>query len=355
MKMKPHLFAAPFLALVLLGQGCLGGAPAAGPDGGVYRTRDSGLTWAQMKLLNLDTKIGSIANVASVTAAVDPQDPSTIYLGTNENGLLYSSNDGESWSQMKDKGLSAGKVQAVAVDPANKCVVYAAIGYRLFKTQNCLRDWNLVYSDSRTNIAITSLIIDWHNSNIVYFGTSAGDVFRSDNAATSWRAVQRVEENKINAIAMDPRDSRVIYVATEGSGIQKSSDGGANWERIYDQLKDFSQARASRLVVVDPNLANRVYIVAKYGILRSDDAGATWTALTLPTPPSSVDIKTFAVRPEDSRQLVYATDNAVVFSVDGGVTWNSKKLPTKRTVSFLMYDHATPEGLFLGASIAKSQ
>jgi photosystem II stability/assembly factor-like uncharacterized protein len=278
-----------------------------------------------------------------------------IYLGTNENELLFSKNAGDSWSQVKDKGLSFGRVQAVAVDPKDKCVVYVAMGYRLFKTQNCMRDWNLVYSDSRTTIAITSVVIDWYNPSVIYFGTSAGDVSRSDNAATSWRPVLRVDGSKINSIAMDPRDSHNLFVATDGGGIQKTTDGGATWTRIYDQLKDFDRARASRQVVVDPNLANRAYLVAKYGILRSDDGGATWTGLTLPTPPSSVDIKTFAVHPQDSKQLVYATDNAVVFSVDGGVTWNSKKLPTKRLISFLIYDGATPEGLFLGASVAKSQ
>lgn len=347
-------FLVPFVALFLLGQGCGGSTPPAGLDGGVYRTKDAGVTWKQLKVLNLGTKLGSIADVGTVTMAVDPQDSMAVYVGTVQNGLLYSLDGGESWQQAK--GLTTGKVNAIAVDPKDKCMVYAAKANAIIKTSNCSRDWNQVYFDSRTDIAFTALAIDWYTSNILYAGTSDGDIFRSDDSGQSWRRLDRVDAIRISAIAIDPRDSRTLYASTEGAGILKSTDGGATpFTRITKPFADYDSARRAHAVIVDPNLAGTLYTISKYGIIQSLDAGATWAPMKLPTPSGAVDIKALAISPKDSKQLVYATDASIVFSVDGGKTWTPKKLPTARGVSSMLFDRAAEPSLFLGVSPPKAK
>jgi photosystem II stability/assembly factor-like uncharacterized protein len=346
-----YAFLASVCALFLLGQGCLGSKPAAGLDGGVYRTHDNGVQWKQLKILNLGSKLGSIADLGTVSMAVDPEDPLAVYVGTTENGLIYSLDGGESW--MPAKGLSIGRVNAIAIDPKDKCTVYAASANQIFKTTNCSRDWNRAFFDPRTDKVFTALAIDWFNSNILYAGTSEGDLFRSDDGGSSWRVSQRVDGVRINTISIDPRDSRMVYVATNGSGVLKTKDGGATWERIVQQLQDYDSARRPSRVVLDPKVAGVVYNVSKYGLLRSDDAGATWKPLTLPTPAGSVDIKAFVIHPKDSRLLIYATDTSIVFSIDGGATWTPKKLPTTRGVSSLIYDSSADPSLYLGVAPQK--
>ncbi len=337
----------------LLGQGCLGSSqPATGPDGGVYRTKNAGQEWTQAKTLNLDTKLGSIANVVTVSMAFDPQDPTTMYLGTNENGLLLSTNGGDSWNQIK--GLTAGRINAIAVDAKDKCTVYVASGNRLWKTTNCFRDVAQIYTDTRPTVVFTSVVADWFNSQVLYLATSEGDILKTENAGMSWRAAHRVEGTRIHMLTMDPRDSRLLYAATAGSGLLKSVDGGTSWTAIKDQLTDFDRARSAYIVSLDPKNAGVVYLVAKHGVLKSDDAGATWKALTLPTPASAVDIRAFAIHPNDPRGLVYATDTAIVFSADSGSTWTSKKLPTRRGVTFLEFNREPLPALFLGTSAPKN-
>ena len=249
--------------------------------------------------------------------------------------------------------MTIGRIAAIAVSSKDKCTVFAARSNQIFKTENCSRDWNQVYFDPRTDKRFTSLVVDWYNPRIVFAGTSDGDIVRSEDGGTSWRVVHRVDGVAINTLAMDPRDSRTLYAATNGSGIGKTSDGGQTWTMIRQPFQDFDFARRPVAVVVDPSLANTVYNVSKYGLLRSDDGGVTWTALKLPTPPGTIDIRAFAIHPKDSRQLVYATDASVVWSVDGGQTWTPKKLPTTRGVSFLLYDKAADPTLFFGAAPPK--
>lgn len=336
-------------ALVLLGQGCGGGSTkTAGPDGGIYRTSDGGDTWRQLQVINIGSKRASIANMGIVTMAVDPQDPKTVYAGTVENGVIFSTDGGESWQPAT--GLSVGRVNAIAVDIKDKCTVYATLANQIMKTTTCARDWTRIYYDPRTDKSFTTLVSDWYNPQVVYAGTNDGDILRSENAGESWRVVHRVEGIRINQLVMDPRDSRILYGATQGSGIVKTVDGGQTWTSIRKQLEAFENSRRTNLIVLDPNNANRLFTISKYGILKSDDGGAVWTALKLPTPPGDVDMKAMAVHPKDPKRIVYATNKAVIWSVDGGQTWTSKKLPTARGAAFMVYDKAEMPSLYLGAS-----
>lgn len=343
----------PLLALSLTGAGCfgLGGSTPAVADGGVFKTTDDAVKWEQLKVLNLDTQIGSTVQLGTVTASFDPQDPAAIYVGTAENGLMYTTNSGASWQLAN--GLSKGRVNGIVVDAKDKCTVYALRLNQVQKTSTCGREWAEAWAHPKADTVITAIAGDWYNSKTLYIGTSEGDILRSDDGAATWRPIYHVDNTRINDLKVDPQDSRVVYAATNGAGLAKSIDGGATWIEIRKQLQEFQYARTPKFLVLDPSVRDRVYHISKYGLLVSDDAGATWKAVTLPTPPQSTEIVSFIVDPKNPKHLVYATASAYVTSRDGGVTWGSKKLPTTRGVAWMGFDKETPPALLLGAAPAK--
>lgn len=336
----------PVLAIAIMGQGCFGGGQSqGGPDGGLYRSTDME-SWMQLTTLNLGTQLGSIANVGMSSLALDPQDPGALYAGTVQNGLIYSLDGGESWNN--PDGLSKGEVVAIAVHPENKCVVYAARLNQIMKTENCHRDWEEAFFDARTDKRFTSIAIDWFNPSVVYATTNDGDIVRSTNNGETWNVVHRVDGVNLKNISIDPHDSRIVYVSAYGRGILKTTDGGQNWEEIRDPLTEIdSNLRRSNLIVPDPNTEGRLYHISDYGIARSDDAGASWQALTLPSPPNSVDILAFAIHPTDPKRLVYGTESSIVFSADAGLTWTSRRSPTSRAPDTLLYDMSETPRLYL--------
>lgn len=350
-------FVIPVLALVLLGQGCLGiggSSSPTGPDGGVWKTGDRGQTWVNKRALVQGPKVTAAAAGFSVVAmAFDPQDNGTIYLATNEHGLVYSTDAGESWQH--SKGLAAGRISAVAVDAKNKCTVYATGGNKIFKTQTCGRDWAQIFFDPQTAKQITQIVVDWFNPTILYAGTSEGDIFKSTDAGVSWRVSKRVEGTPISALVMDPRDSRLVYAGTQGSGIWKTLDGGATWVQIQKQFgEEFRDARRATQVVVDPKTPNLIYVVSKYGIIKSTDQGETWTALTLTSPPGTVQIASMAIDATDSKKIVYTGPTTLTLSTDGGATWTAKKLPTTKGGTALLIDPKNGNTMYLGtAPVAK--
>jgi photosystem II stability/assembly factor-like uncharacterized protein len=228
--------------------------------------------------------------------AFDPQDSSTVYAGTAANGLAYSLDGGDSWQLAK--GLNTGKVNSVAVDPKNKCTVYAARANEIYKTETCGRDWTKVFYDPRTDKQFTQILVDWFNPTSLYAGSSDGDIFKSQDAGLSWATLKRVDGSPVTDMAMDPRDSRLLYVATNGGGVMKSADAGTSWTQISKQFGDeYRDARRATAVVIDPKAVNTLYVVSKYGIIKSEDGGSTWKALNLTAPPETIAEATTPVPP----------------------------------------------------------
>jgi photosystem II stability/assembly factor-like uncharacterized protein len=347
----------PVLALALMGQGCFGGSSTApkGPDGGVWKSTDGGQSWVNKKKFVSGAKVtDGVATVSIVNMVFDPQDHNTVYLATEANGMLFTLDGGDSWQQAKSKDetknvLTSGKVNAVAVDPKNKCTVFAASGNKIYKTTTCGRDWDQIFFDPRTDKFFTQLVVDWFNPTILFAGTNDGDIFRSTDAGLSWQTSKRVDGVPINTIAMDPRDSRLLYVGTQGDGIWKTTDSGTTWMQIKKQFSDdFSDARRVTQVVIDPVEPNVVYNVSKYGIIKSTDGGETWKALTLTSPPGTVKINSLAVDPKNNKRIIYTGVSTLQFSNDGGVTWTPKRLPTTSSGSVLLIDPIDSNTLYLG-------
>lgn len=349
--------AAPFFALALLGAGCFGGstAPATGPNGGVWKSVDKGVTWTnKKKFVSGPTVTNGGATFNILSMAFDPQDQKTVYLATAENGVIFTLDAGESWQQGKIAGVT--RVNAIAVDPKNKCTVYAASANKIYKTETCARDWTQIYFEPRAQVSFTRLIVDWYNPTILYAGTSDGDVVKSVDSGIYWQKIKRVDGIAITGLILDKKDSRILYVATDGDGVWKSPDAGNTWNQIKKVFaEEYRDARKVTQLIEDPVEDNVLYLVSKYGIIRSADGGDTWKALILTSPPGTVKINAMAIDPKNNKNIIYTGISTLQFSTDGGVTWAPKKLPTTQVGSSLLIDPMNSDVIYLGTKAPPAQ
>jgi len=353
----------PFIALVLVGAGCgTSSTGPTGPDGGVWKTTDSGNTWLNEKAFVSGAKVSAGAATLDIASmAFDPQDHNTIYLATKTNGMFYSLDAGASWQQAHASDptktvLTTGSVSSIVVDPKNKCTVYAASANKIYKTDNCARDWNQVFFDPRTDKSFTRLAIDWYNPTVLYAGSSDGDIYRSIDAGHSWQTAKRIDGIAITDMKVDNKDSRTIFVGTQGDGIWKTADGGSTWTQIKNQFgDDYRDARRVIQIVLDPVDQNTMYVVSKYGIIKTTDGGASWTALNLTSPPGTVKINAFAIDPKNNKRFIYTGVSTLQFSSDGGVSWTPRKLPTTQAGSVLQFDPIDSSIIYLGTTPPPNQ
>ena len=319
--------------------------------GGVFKSEDGGLNWADMNLGLTDLDVQALA--------IDPNDPAIIYAGTNGGGVFRWDNNGGSWVEHNNglTGPYGHYVQALAVDPDNSAIIYAGSnGNGVFKSEDGGLNWADV-NIGLTDLDIQALAVDRDNSAIIYAGTSGCGVFKSEDGGLIWAEIHTgLTDLDIYALAIDPNDSAIIYAGTHGAGVFKSEDGGLNWADVNTGLTD----TAIQALAIDPDDSAIIYS-GTYGggVFKSGDSGLNWADMN--TGLTDLNVQALAVGPNDSAIIYAGTHGGGVFSSDdGGLNWAQKWATIRRKISvrrnarfgepgYGVLDPVTPDAIRFGA------
>ena len=318
--------------------------------GGLWRTRDNGVTWTS---LFDDVPVHSIGDVA-----VFQPNPNIIWVGTGErasrqsvgwgDGVYKSVDAGKTW---KNVGLKDSKhIGRVVVHPTNPDIAWVAAqgsvwgpgGDRgVFRTTDGGATWSrTLFVDDETGA--TDVAIDWSNPNILYaatyqrrrsaFGFDGGGpgsaLWKSTDAGVTWsrltgNGLPDGEMGRIGIAVYRKNPSVVIVSIEQGSrynastaygtrkaGLFRSDDKGAKWTFLSDWNPRPMYASQP---TIDPNDDKRIYMLNAYSF--SDDGGKTFTA---PRTTTHGDDRFVWIDPKDSRHVVKLDDGGIGISYDRG-------------------------------------
>lgn len=330
-------------------------------DSSLFVTGDRGDIWRSMTSVPSTTgRAGSISDLSVNVMTMDPQDSRAVYLASYDSGLYYTYNVTEGWNAVKT--LPTATINDIKVDPKNKCILYAALTNRVYRSSDCTRTWTQIYFDNNPGVSVNTIAIDQYNPSNIYIGTSRGEIIKSIDSGNSWRTIQRLEEG-ITRLIISPLDSRLIFVATSKNNIfsfnsntntnpANSADIEANfivenWTDLNEVLRDYNLGSSFKDIVVNPK-DGKMFIATEKVILRSADNGITWENIKLIQPEKDAIINAVAVNPQDSNEIYYVTNTTFFRSSDAGTTWTTKKLPTKRSGRVLLIDFNNPNVIYLG-------
>src|SRR5437763_3475610 len=151
----------------------------------VFAIFATGSVWAGDNVwTSLGPDGGSISSLV-----IDPQNTSTVYAGTQGNGVLKSLDGGTSWNQAS-MGFPGTWVMALAIDPQNSRTLYASVfGHGVFKSTDGGASWNAARAGLPTYDAIDGygfvpiLVIDPQHPDTVYAAigddASTGGVYKT--------------------------------------------------------------------------------------------------------------------------------------------------------------------------------
>jgi photosystem II stability/assembly factor-like uncharacterized protein len=184
---------------------------------------------------------------------------------------------------------------------------------------------------------VRALVASPDNSDLMYVGTSDGQIFRSTDGARNWQRLSPGLKRggvSVDSIVIDPRDTRTIYAGAwavsrgEEGGVFKSSDGGEHWT-LLEGTRNFSVRSLaiapsdSKLLIAgtandDPQLN---------GVFRSTDAGKTWVRMSPIGDREIRNIESCAIDPRDPNVVYIGTWHLPWKTTNGGASWRQTGYP----------------------------
>jgi hypothetical protein len=159
-----------------------------------------------------------------------------------------------------------------------------------------------------------------------------------------WKSIPNTETSTVTAMAMDPTNANIVYAgvvdnsSSTNGRLYATTDAGATWtSTAVGNVYIYS-------IVVDPTKPSTLYVGAgttgsnsntKSGVYKSTDSGATFTQVL-----SSQYVYSLAMSPQNPSLLLagtgsYLNNKGVVRSTDAGQTWtNATGLPSDATFGF---------------------
>lgn len=337
--------------LLSMGAGCAlpfggGSGTAKVETGGMLVSLDGGRTWTSKGVLLTPTGSSSISGTDIISFEQDPSDATVLYAGSRANGLFYSLDGAESWQRPEEELVRTGAIIDIEVDPSDICTYYVLKTDRLIKTSTCGREFDVeTYVETRTDEGLTQLAIDWYNPDVLYLGSTAGDIFKSFDGGATWATATQIR-GSVSVLDVSNGDSRVVVMGTTNNGFYRTADGGSTWVEYEDQLDGFKDA--DKVYDLSQTADGSTMIMSsEYGLLVSKDQGFSWADVPL-VATEDVTIYDVAVAPTDGDIFVYGTANTLLRSTSGGSAWSTQDLPTTRAASMVHVDANDSNKIYLG-------
>jgi hypothetical protein len=207
----------------------------------IQRSDDGGATFT-------DITPGIAANTSDFYVPYVLDSSGDLLYGTDY--LNYSTNQGNTWTQIGTPGVHNfnpfdAPIDAIAVSPANKNVVWVSAGGEMFVTQNATASPASVtwtehdLPDGRTATAPNSIAFDPTDPTggtayavvNAFTGSGADHVFKTTNFGATWTSISNgMPDTPADSIALSP-DGKTLYVGTD-VGVYTANNVGFMWSRF---------------------------------------------------------------------------------------------------------------------------
>lgn len=314
---------------------------------------------------------GRIADIA-----IDSTAPNTWYVAAGSGNIWKTENAGTTWKPIFEQ-YGSYSIGCVAIDPNNNSTVWVGTGENVGGRHIGFGDGVYVSHDAggsfknmglKNTEHISKVLIDPRDSNTVFVASqgplwsSGGErgLYKSTDGGKEWKAVlTKGEWTGVTDVVLDPTNPDIMYAATHQrhrtvwalmntgpeSGIHKSTDGGESWSELKSGLPGGDKGKIS--LQVSPQQSNVVYATIelpgrKGGFWRSENHGQTWSKMS--------DYVGGGTGPHYYQEIycdphrfdvIYQANVRLGRSSDGGKTWDNIEGRSKHVDNHAVAFHPT--------------
>jgi|GEM_PF-431536 len=352
----------------------------------ILKSTDGGDSFSPYFKISTNNLVG-VANVLGIT--FHPTQSGRVVVGSLEDGLFFKNTGEDVWGPII---FPPKKIYSFILDKKEPNQRMFASGVvdgngRIFRTNDGGESWKAVYVEPGQASTVTALSQNPRSTNIIYAGTSLGTVIKSVDGGNTWKNVGNKITGLIKDISFDATKTAVVYLLSYQKKSYYSPDEGARWidwevakaAEVAELTKRSSEASRAgdksgaatlkaqadalrkknltnkmpagiNLIVADPSISGTIYAGTKSGLFRSKDFGKYWGEVEIIESAKGFPIRSIAVNPKNSKELVFVSGKAFYKSQNSGVTWAVTPLSSERTASFVAYDPFDLNSFYVGVS-----
>jgi len=316
-------------------------------SGGVWKTTNHGVSYKPIFDAEGSYSIGCIT--------MDPNQSTTIWVGTGENnnqrsvgygdGVYKSTDGGKSWKNM---GLKESEhISKIIVDPRNSNVVYVAAygplwsdgGDRgVYKSIDGGQNWEQIHFIS-DKTGTCDLVMDPTNPDILYEavhqrrrhvftyigGGPESAIYKTTDGGKTWvESNSGLPKEKMGRIglAISPADANVVYAIVEAegdkSGFFRSTNKGAAWEK---RSKHTTSGNYYQEIFCDPQDVDKVFSMDTW-LHHTENGGKTFERTGESN--KHVDNHYIWINPTNTDHWIVGCDGGIYETYDHAANWEYK-------------------------------
>lgn len=286
----------------------------AGCDGGIYRSPDRGVHWADLNdglavteveyltqdvgsarwLLAGTQDNGSIRYVGSQVwdhvadgdggdCASNSDDPATVYHSVFRMGVYRSIDRGAKWTWVPTGDRNPDVYRQLFYPPMEaRGTTVAQAGESVFVSRDSAVSFTEVALPGRPIASAMYL----PSPDRIFVGTADGRLFRISWSGTAWSAPSELTSPRaayVSDLFVDATDENRMWVTSSwigGGRVFRSTDGGATWTDLSAGLPTLP----INAIEVHPGNANHVWVAADKGVYQTRDGGVSWSGFSMGLP-----------------------------------------------------------------------
>lgn len=252
-------------------------------------------------------------NVSSIT--IDPANPDRLWVSTLGGGVWRSVDGGASW-KLSGKELSDHVVPFVMFQPKSNTLWAGVEESTLARSKDGGQTWEWIRNDlSQTPHPV---VFDPGNPKGILV-PDGNRHERSNDGGANWTEF-RITGGEVGTFAFHPKDSTIMWAGgfNGRTGLWKSTDGGGSWRQLG---KGLPESNIVRMLIVDPQHPDTLYMFANAGGFKSTDSGENWMPFGASL--ASAGPQNLTMDPISPRTLYAGTGRGLFISTDGAKTWDS--------------------------------
>ena len=179
-----------------------------------------------------------------------PGEPQTVFAGIEVGGLIRSGNGGDTWEE-HGEGVYED-IHYILTNPTNPDVMYSTTGKGFYRSLDKARTWEFC-NKGMANYYTHPVVVRPENPDVVYVGAAAGSpntfggpqgaaaqIYRSQDAGRSWETLNNGLPERfhgmVRGLIVDPSSQDILYAGTSDGELYQGDEEGDRWSLIMKDL-----------------------------------------------------------------------------------------------------------------------